>query len=423
MKQVCDLLIDGIGLLVTPSAPGPHAGPDAQGALEQTPDAAVAIAGETIVAVGKRQEVVDRFDPVATVSAEGRGVTPGLVDPHTHLVFAGDRSFELEPRLRGESYAAIAMAGGGIRATVRATREASFEDLAAGALVRLRRLASGGCTTVEVKSGYGLDLETERRMLEVAGHVAVKGPVDLVVTNLAAHEIPDEFRDDREAFISLVVDRALPELRDLSEFADVFCEPHVFTVDESRRILTRARDLGYRLKIHADEIEASGGAELAAELGAVSADHLGAISEAGIQALADTQTVAVLLPGTALFLQLDKRAPGRALVDAGVPVALATDCNPGSSPCDSLPLCMSLACLENGLTPAEALVAATANAAAALGRGDRGAVAPGLRADLVVWDVQDWRGIMAHLGTSLARLVIAGGVIVHQAGPVAEARS
>ncbi len=411
MSTSCDLVIDRIGALVTPPGPGPHAGPAAQGALETTEDAAIAIAGDRIVGVGPRDSILGRFDPKRTIDAAGRVATPGLVEPHTHLLFAGDRSFEMERRLRGESYAAIAQAGGGIRATVRWTREASREQLVRDGRPRLDAMLDHGVTTVEIKSGYGLDLETEKRLLEAAAELGRSHPVDVVTTNLAAHEIPDDRRDDREGFIAYLTETVLPELRPLAEFCDVFCEPHVYSVEESRRILTRAKELGYAIKVHADEIEPSGGAELAAELGAVSADHLGAISDAGIEAMARSGTVAVLLPATALFLQLEQRAPGRKLIDAGVPVAVSTDRNPGSSPCDSLPLCMTLACLEHGLTPAEALVAGTANAAAAIARADRGALVDGLRADVVLWDVADWRGIIGHLGSSRAALVLAGGQV------------
>ncbi|MBX3471532.1 MAG: imidazolonepropionase [Planctomycetes bacterium] len=411
----CDLLLTDIGQLVTMAGPpGPWRGPRTD--LPVVEDAAVAIEGGRILAAGPRAEVVAAHAPKATRSARGKVVLPGFVDPHTHLPWVGSREREFEQKLLGVSYAEIAKAGGGIRATTRATRTAGVEAIVAAARPRLGRMLAHGTTTAEAKSGYGLDLETERRQLEAVALLDRAQPIDLVATNLAAHEVPDEWRHDRQGWIARLVDEVLPALRPQAEFVDVFCEAHVFSTDESRRILGRARELGYRLKVHADELEPTGGAELAVELGATSADHLACTSDQGIAALAASDTVAVLLPGTSFYLRLKRHAPARRLLDAGAAVALATDCNPGSSLTESMPMIVTLACLNLGMTPAEALVAATINAAHAIARGDdRGSIAPGKRADLVVWDAPSWRYLPSHFGVSLVDTVIKDGRVVHAA--------
>lgn len=410
--RACDLVLTDIGQLVTMAGPpGPWRGPRTD--LPVVEDAAVAIHGGRIVAAGPRQAVLGEYTGTKLRSAGGKVVLPGFVDPHTHLPWVGSREREFEQKLAGVSYAEIARAGGGIRATTRAVRAATVEQLVAAARPRLRRMIAHGTTTAEAKSGYGLDLETERRQLEAVALLAKQQPIDLVSTNLAAHEIPDEWRHDRDGWIARLVEEVLPALRPQAEFVDVFCEAHVFTVDESRRILTRARDLGYKLKVHADELEATGGAELAAELGAVSADHLACTGDAGVAALAASSTIAVLLPGTSFYLRLPRHAPARRLLEAGVAVALATDCNPGSSLTESMPMIVTLACLNLGMTPAEALVGATINAAHAIARGhDRGSIEPGKRADLVVWDAPSWRYLPSHFGVSLVESVIVGGQVV-----------
>jgi imidazolonepropionase len=410
--RACDLVLTDIGQLVTMAGPpGPWRGPRTD--LPVIEDAAVAIHGGRIVAAGARATILGDYTGAKLHSAGGKVVLPGFVDPHTHLPWVGSREREFEQKLAGVTYAEIAKAGGGIRATTRAVRGASVDQVIAAARPRLRRMLAHGTTTAEAKSGYGLDLETERRQLEAVALLAKQQPIDLVTTNLAAHEIPDEWRHDREGWIARLVEEVLPALRPHSEFVDVFCEAHVFTVDESRRILTRARDLGYKLKLHADELEATGGAELAAELGAVSADHLACTSDAGVAALAASDTIAVLLPGTSFYLRLKRHAPARRLLDAGVAVALATDCNPGSSLTESMPMILTLACLNLGMSPAEALVGATINAAHAIARGhDRGSVEPGKRADLVVWDAPSWRYLPSHFGVSLVESVIVGGHLV-----------
>ncbi|MCA8921644.1 MAG: imidazolonepropionase [Planctomycetes bacterium] len=409
-----DLLLTDIGQLVTLQGLA-EAGPQ-RGPLDDLPtiaDAAVAMADGLIVACGPRAEVEAQVEARLTRSAGGRVVLPGFVDPHTHLPWAGSREGEFAKRLAGMSYAEIAQAGGGIRATMRATRAASLDALLAAARPRLRRMLSHGTTTAEAKSGYGLELEAERRQLEAIAQLDREQPIDLVATNLAAHEIPDEYRQDREAWITKLTDELLPGLKPLAEFCDVFCEDHVFTVEESRRILGRARELGYKLKLHADELVPTGGAELAVELGAVSADHLAKTGPAGIAALAASDTVAVLLPGTSFYLGAKEHAPARAMLEAGVAIALATDANPGSCLTESMPMILTLACVNLRMTPAEAIVAATANAAWAIDRRDRGVLAPGKLADLVVWDAPSWRYLPTHFGVSLVDTVVKRGAVVY----------
>ena len=410
-----DLLLTGIGQLVPVAlspAPGkPHRGPLA--ALPAIEDAAVAIQGDRIALLGPRTAVEREVRPREVRSARGKLVLPGFVDPHTHLPWVGSREDEFEERLRGTTYAEIAKRGGGIRATTRRVRGASPAEIQAAALPRLRRMLEHGTTTAEAKSGYGLELAVEKRQLEAIAALSRAQPVELLATNMAAHEVPDEWREDRAGWVDKLTDEVLPALRPLAEFADVFCEAHVFGVEESRRILLRARELGYGLKLHADELEATGGAELAAEVGAVSADHLAKTGPAGIAALARSDTVAVLLPGTSFYLGKGVHAPARAMLDAGVAVALATDLNPGSSLTESMPMVMTLACVNLKMTPAEAIVAATLNSACALARGhDRGSLEPGKLADLVVWDCPSWRYLPSHFGVSLVETVIKRGRVV-----------
>ena len=347
---------------------------------------------------------------------------PGFVDSHTHAVFGRARTADQARRAMGETYQAIARAGGGILSSVRDLRERDAADLEQLAQARLRTLLSLGTTTVEVKSGYGLNLEAELKELEVIGRLAERGAPDVVPTFLGAHEVPPEYREDPDAYLDLVVTEMLPAVarQGLARFCDVFCEPGVFTVDQAKRVLEAAGRLGLGLKLHADELEGSGGAELGAALGAVSADHLAAISEEGVAALAAADTVAVLLPGTQLFLGRTSRAPARALIDGGGAVALATDFNPGSSPGLSLPLMAMLGVSQLGMRPEEAVIGITVNAAAAVGEATtRGQLAPGLRADLVVVSISDWRELAYWYGVDLVTGVWVRGSACHpDRGPV-----
>jgi imidazolonepropionase len=351
------------------------------------------------------------------IDASGKVVLPGLVDSHTHLLFAGSREDEFEQRLRGRTYQEISAAGGGILATVKRVRAATKEELKALARPRLERMLRLGVTTVEVKSGYGLALANEIKCLEAIAELNAEGPWELVPTFLGAHAVPAEFRNDRNGYLRLLVDEMLPEIarQGLAEFCDVFCEAGVFSLEESERILTRARDLGFRLKMHADELTPLGGARLAARMGAVSADHLLCIDDAGIDALARAGTVATLLPGTAFFLGMP-HAPARRLIERGVTVALASDCNPGTCPTENLPLVGTMACTQMKMLPGETLEALTLHAAAALGRADRlGSIEVGKQADLVILDVPDFRHLFYHFGVNHVWRVIKRGRVVRAA--------
>jgi imidazolonepropionase len=359
--------------------------------------AAVAITDGRIAAVGPREELEPRYAHFTPVDCQGRVLMPGLVDSHTHAIFGRARADEQELRGAGLDYMEIARRGGGIHASVRDLRGRSEAELIALAVPRLQRLASHGTTTVEVKSGYGLTLEDEMKTLRVIAKVSSIVQLRLVPTFLGAHEVPLEARataDGRSNYISLLVHEMIPRVAQekLARFADVFCEPGAYTVAESRTILNAALRAGLRVKLHADELRPSGGAELAVELGATSADHLGAITDDGIGALAGSDTVATLLPGTLMFLGKDRQAPARALLDRGAAVALATDFNPGTSPTPNFPLILTLAVSQLRLSAAEAVLAATVNGAAALGMAaETGQVAPGYRADLALFDIEDVR--------------------------------
>src|SRR5438132_8204677 len=346
-----------------------------------------------------------------TLDATGRTLLPGFVDAHTHPVWVGDRGAEIGRRLAGESYASIAASGGGILATVRATRAASREELSEAVHRRLRAMLAHGATTVEAKSGYGLTAEDEIRALRLLG--ASQGPAvpRIVPTLLAAHEIPPEYRDRREKWVRLVADEIVPLVarEGLARYCDVFCEEGVFTVAESRTILEAARRAGLGLRVHADELARSGGTLLAAELGAASADHLLFAGDAEIAALARSGTVAVILPGTAWWMR-SRRAPARAMIDAGVPVAVASDANPGTCHTESLAAVAAHACLDSGLTVEETLSGMTLNAAASLGLADRvGSLETGKSADVVVLDAPDDRHLVYHWGVDLVSAVVRNG--------------
>jgi len=375
----------------------------------------VAVVGREIAAVDSPAALREQFQNAHEVDCRGGVLTPGLVDSHTHGVFGRPRFDEQEMRAAGLDYMEIARRGGGIHSSVRDLREQTEDSLTELARARLTRLASFGTTTVEVKSGYGLTLEDELKSLRVIARLARELPLRLVATFLGAHEIPLDHRGSeasRREYVNAVIGDMIPAVaaERLARFADVFCETGVYTVDESRAILTAAREAGLLLKLHADELTSSGGAELAASLGATSADHLAAVSDAGIAALSHASTVATLLPGTMLFLGKTKHAPARRLIEAGVPVALATDFNPGTSPTPNLPLVLTLGVSQLHLSAAEAVVAATVNGASALALGTRvGQIAVGFSADLALFDIHDIRELPYWYGDNRCVATYARG--------------
>jgi imidazolonepropionase len=411
-----ELIINNIGQLVTLAGPPkPRTGPQMRD-LGIIKEAAIHIRKGLIAAVGTASEVASRASVTTpTLDAGGCVVLPGFVDAHTHPVFAGTRENEYEMRSAGLTYQEIAARGGGIRSTVRKTRETSEDELFAMALPRVRSLLRHGTTTVEAKSGYGLSLNDELKILRVIRRLNSETSLELIPTFLGAHEIPDEYRADREGYIKLVVDEMLPIVarEKLARYCDVFCESHVFTVEESRRVLSRAKELGLGIRIHADQLSQSGGAELAAEFRAATADHLEWIDGDGIDSLREAGVIAVLLPGAVFNLGLSRYAPARALIDAGLAVALATDFNPGSSPTPSMQMILSIACTQMRMTPAESISAATINGAYSLGCGDHvGSLEVGKQADLVLFDCTDYRQIPYLFGVNHAMLVIKSGEIV-----------
>ncbi|QYR24120.1 imidazolonepropionase [Paenibacillus sp. sptzw28] len=384
----------------------------------------VVLIGERIAFVGSDNDAAAFLESVKgevyTIDASGKVAAPGLVDPHTHLVYAGTREKEFELRLQGVKYIDILKKGGGILSSTRSTRAASLEHLIEQGYARLDRFLLHGVTTIEAKSGYGLTVQDEIKQLEAARRLNEIHPVDVVSTFMGAHAIPDEYKDNPDEFVNLIIERMIPLVaaRKLAEFCDVFCEEGVFTVEQSRKILQAGQAFGLTAKIHADEIVQTGGAELAAEVGAVSAEHLLQVSNAGIQALASSNTIAVLLPATALFL-MEKPARARKMIEEGVAVALSTDCNPGSSPTQSMPFVMNIACLSMRMTPAEVLTAATINAAHAINRADQiGSIEVGKKADLVLFDAPNYQTLQYNFAVNLVDTVIKNGEIVAQGGVI-----
>ena len=412
------LLIRGAHQLATPIGDSTRRGGDF-GRLAIAPRAVIRCEGTDVVFVGDAAEQELKFPPPQQIlDAAGGCVIPAFVDPHTHPVWAGSREQEFNRRLAGESYMEIARSGGGINATVQATRAASFETLLDGTLTRLDTFLEHGTTTVEAKSGYGLDLATEVKMLEVIAAAQRAHPVDLHPTCLAAHEVPIEHRDDPERWVNALVEEIHPSIarRGLAEAVDVFCEDGVFDIEQTRRLLADAEAFGWRIHLHADELTPLGGTELAVEFKALSADHLMCITDRGIAALAESETIGVLLPGTSFFLRSDY-APARKMVEAGCAVALATDCNPGSSPTESMPTILALATLEMGLTIEEALTAATLNAAAAIGRASElGSIEEGKRAGLAILSGASYHHLVYHYGVNPIRHVVKSGKVVVKDG-------
>lgn len=403
-----DLLILHAAQVVTPGR---------EWELKAIRDGAVAVAGERIALVGTTREVFPKVavtNKTRVIEARGKVVSPGFVDPHTHIVYAGSRASEFVLRLQGVPYMEIAKKGGGITSTVQATRKASRKELFDSAKERLARMLAWGTTTAEVKSGYGLSLVAELKMLEVIRDLAEKQPMELIPTFLGAHEVPQEYKARRGKYIDLLLGKMIPEVgkKVLAEYCDVFCEKGVFSVPESRRILLKARDWGMISKVHADEITPLGGAELAAEIGAASADHLVYPSRKGMAAMKKAGVVPVLLPGTSFFLN-SNYAPAREMIASGLPVALATDHNPGTCTIEGMPMVIGLACLRLKMTPEEALIASTRNAAKAILREEViGSLDPGKQADLLLLNIPDYREIPYRFGTNPVGMVVKKGKVV-----------
>lgn len=416
-KRKTTLLIKNIGQLVTMQGPSPRRGKE-MSEIGLIADGAVAVAGDVVIAVGKSDDIAGKVDLAQNcmvISAEKKVITPGFIDPHTHPVFAKTREDEFEMRLAGKSYMEIAQAGGGIRSSVRKLREMAEEELYVRARKTVNRLLAYGVTSAEAKSGYGLSTEAEVKSLAVIKRLNEHEPIDLYPTFLGAHEVPDEYRERHQEYVDLVINEMIPAVaeRNLALFCDVFCEDGVFSVAETRAILTAAQNVGMRLKLHADELKSTGGAELAVDLKAVSADHLVYVSDIGIEKLAGSNTAAVLLPGTSFALGLKQSAPARKMIDKGVIVALSTDCNPGSSMTESLPMIISLAAVNLHMTAAEAISAVTVNAACAIGQGERlGRLDVDMPADMVIWDMADYRELPYHYGVNLVETVIKNGKVV-----------
>jgi len=405
--------------LVTLSGPGrPRVGAEMR-ELSVIADGAMLVRHGRIQAVGSRPSIESMVSPeTEIVDAGGRVVLPGFVDAHTHPVFAGTRADEYEQRAAGATYAEIAAAGGGIRSTVRRTRAASEDELAAAARRYRQWFLRGGTTTVEAKSGYGLSLEAERKMLRVIRRLGSEGSLRYVPTFLGAHEVPDEYRGRMDEYIGVVIHEMLPRIAEehLAEYCDVFCEPTVFPADKARVILAAARELGFGLRLHADQFSADHGALLAAELGAATADHLEGTTPVGLEALCAAGVQPVLLPASVYNLGSMRYPAARRMIGQGLAVVLATDFNPGSSPTTFMPLVLSLACTQMKMTPAEAITAATVNAAHSLRQGHEiGSLEPGKFADFVIHDAEDYRELPYFFGRDTARAVYIGGHCVYQA--------
>ncbi len=417
--EYIDLLIHSAGQLCKiEDGDGPQRG-QKLGGLGIIEDGAVAVQEGRILATGRTADLKNRFKGATTIDAGGRCVLPGFVDPHTHIPWSGDRANEFEQRLAGASYMEIMASGGGIMSTVRQTRSASLEDLVIENMARLKAMMAYGTTSAEAKTGYGLELKSELKQLEAIKALNQRQPVELTATFLPAHALPPEFDGRQDEYVDLVIEEMLPAgakwmVENKAElFCDVFCEEGVFNLEETRRILEAAAKLGYGLKVHADEFARLGGAGLAVSLGAVSADHLVVTPEKDIQALGKGKTVAVGLPGTPFGLGHQEYTPAKEILAANGVLALATDCNPGTSWCESMQMVMALACRYMGLTQAQALAAATLNSAFAIGRGeDIGSLSRGKQADLIILEVDDYRQLGYRYGTNLVKTVIKKGKVV-----------
>lgn len=407
------LLIKNISQLATLSGEIPRSGENLKN-VSYVQDASVLIEDGIVAYAGCAKKVPDiKADEV--IDAGGRCVTPGLVDPHTHPVFAKTREAEFVMRLMGKSYMEIANEGGGIMSSVKSLRETDRNSLKEMTRKRLDGFIEYGTTSIEAKSGYGLSLDDEIKSLEIIKELNNEHPLEMIPTFLGAHSLPAEFKENREEFLRIVIEEMLPIVaeRKLARFCDIFCEKGVFDADESRLVLKKAKELGLGVRIHSDEFEAIGGTELAGELNAASADHLTAVTESGMKAMLDGGVTPIVLPATTFFLGHTHYSPARKMIDMGLPLAMASDFNPGSSMTHSLPMTMTIACINMKLLPEEALSACTVNSAYSLRIHDKvGSLEAGKQADLVIWDTQNFRQVVYHFGVNHASIVIKSGEVV-----------
>jgi imidazolonepropionase len=419
--MVIDLTVCNARILVSDvSSNRPKKGSE-MGRVNVLFDGAVAVKDEKIVAVGKSSDIFKEYEPKIWVDAQDKVVSPGFVECHTHAVFAGDRLDEFEQKIRGVDYLEILASGGGILSTVRQTRKASLSELVALGRKRLDKMLASGITTCEIKTGYGLDTDSEMKILEAIFELRESHEIEIIPTFMPAHAVPPEFKKNPDEYVDLICEEMLPKASafikkskiDIPFFADVFCERNAFNVEQSRKILLKAKELGFSLKAHVDEFTNLGGSKMALSLGAVSIDHLDEISDEEIKLLADSETVGVITPTVNFHLGSLKFADARKLIDSGCAIAISTDYNPGSSPCLSMPTAMAVACRYQKVLPAEAFNAATVNSAFALGLGQKlGSIEPGKQADLVIFDVRDYREIVYEIGSNLVEKVIKKGKIV-----------
>ena len=410
-----DLIIKNASQLITLQGPALARTGREMEELGIIENGAVAVQNGRIAAVGGSSSILQNFKTEDIFDAAGKVVMPGFVDPHTHPVFFNTRENEFEMRLQGKTYVEISQSGGGIRSSIDGVRNASEDELFELSRKRIEKIISNGTTTLEAKSGYGLSTESEIKMLKVIQRLQEALPIDIVPTFMGAHEFPTEYKDNREEYIRILKEEMMPQVKELglAYYCDIFTEDHVYNIQQSRDILNHAKKLGFRLRMHADEIEPIGGAELAAEVAAVSADHLGAASNAGIKAMAESGVIATLLPGTIFSLGMKSYARARDMIDTGVAVALATDYNPGSCNCDSMQFVITLACLQMKMTPAEAITAATINAAYALELGDKiGSIEVGKQADILVMDMPNYQFLPYHFGSNNVEMVIKKGELI-----------
>ena len=424
--MIVDLIIKNIGQLVTCASGGKPKRGAAMRDVGLIEDAAVAIANGKFVCVGRSEDVLSGYEAADIIDAAGRVVCPGFVDPHTHIVFTGNRLDEFELKIQGADYLAIFESGGGILSTVRSTREASIEELVAAGMKRLDKMLACGTTACEIKTGYGLDAATESKMLRVIQELEKKHPIDIVPTFLAAHAVPPEHKSNPNVYVNEISDTMLSEAWKwfvssdfhgrVPFFCDVFCEKGAFTLEQSRKILETARSLGFALKAHVDEFSNLGGSRMAIQAGAVSIDHLDRISEAEIAILADADTIGIVTPTVNFNFGSSHYADARKMIDAGCAIALSTDYNPGSAPCPSQPMAMAIACRYQTLLPAEALNAATINAAFSIGLGNsRGSIETGKSADIAICDCVDYRELAYEFGNSKVDVLLKNGTRIYGA--------